>query len=158
MCVIRCAHDCLHDGGVLFDDSFLGADLYEEADPPRSLDEAFDGLERLGPELSSAGWSCRFYSRLSPADRIYLGASLEGEIATGEELLLSVCREFYPRISLFLFRTEMEGMCEFILIPWEGVHVTPAAMLAAANDVLMNLVGVVAWDPHDELRRFTDSV
>jgi hypothetical protein len=148
----------VHDVGVLFDDSFIGADLHEEAEPPRSLDEAFDGLERLGPELSSAGWSCRFYSRLSPADRIYLAASLEGEIATGDELLLSVCREFYPRISLFLFRTETEGMCEFILIPWEGASVMPAALLAAANEVLMNLVDVVAWDPHDELRRFTDSV
>ena len=140
------------------DDSFLGADLHEEADPPRSLDEAFDGLERFSPELSSAGWSCRFYSRLSPADRIYLATSLEGEIAAGDELLLAVCREFYPRISLFLFRTETEGMCEFILIPWEDAHVTPAAMLAAANDVLMNLVDVVAWDPRDELRRFTDGV
>src|SRR3954469_24497372 len=124
---------CLQDVGVHFDDSFLGADLHEEADPPRSLDEAFDGLERFSPELSSAGWSCRFYSRLSPADRIYLAASLEGEIATGDELLLAVCREFYPRISLFLFRTEPDGMCEFILIPWEGAVVTPAAILAAAN-------------------------
>jgi hypothetical protein len=149
---------CLHDVPVQFDDSFLGADLHEEADPPHSLDEAFDGLERLSPELSSAGWSCRFYSRLSPADRIFLGASLEGEIATGDELLLSVCREYYPGISLFLFRTETEGMCEFILIPWEGACVTPAAMVAAANDVLMNLVAVVAWDPHDELRRFSDGV
>jgi hypothetical protein len=149
---------CQHDGRVQFDDSFLGADLHEETDPPRSLDEAFDGLERVSPELSSAGWSCRFYSRLSPADRIYLGAALEVEVAVGDERLLAVCREFFPRISLFLFRTETEGMCEFILIPWEGARVTPAAMVAAANDVLMHLVDVVAWDPHDELRRFSDSV
>jgi hypothetical protein len=158
MRVIRPARVFLHDVRVHVDDSFLGADLHDEADPPRSLDEAFDGLERFSPELSSAGWSCRFYTRLSPADRIYLGAALEGEIAAGDELLLAVCREFYPRISLFLFRAETEGMCEFILIPWEGASVTPAAILAAANDVLINLVEVIAWDPHEELRRFTDGV
>jgi hypothetical protein len=32
--------------------------------------------------------------------------------------------------------------------------VNPPLMLAAANDVLINLVDVVGWDPHDELRRF----
>jgi hypothetical protein len=46
-------------------------------------------------------------------------------------------------------------MCEFILIPWEGAVVSPTLMLAAATDVLVNLVEVVAWDPHDELRRFS---
>jgi hypothetical protein len=146
----------LHHVPVHVDDTFLGADLDEDADLPRSLDDALARIEQFSDELSSAGWSCRFYSRLAPAERIYLSAALDAEIPIGDEVLVAVCREFYPRISLFLFRTDTVGLCEFILIPWEGAEVSPAAMLAAANDVLMNLVDVVAWDPHDELKRFAD--
>jgi hypothetical protein len=140
---------------VHIDDSFIGADLHEDDDLPRSLDDACRRVEQFSPELSNAGWSCRFYSRLSPADRIYLASALDVDLSVDEEFLVAVCAEFYPRISLFLFWTEIDGMCEFILIPWEGESVNPPMMLAAANDVLMNLVDVVAWDPHDELRRFS---
>jgi hypothetical protein len=154
MRVIRGRHDWLHDAPVHIDDSFIGADLHGDGDMPRSLDDACQRVEEFTPELSSSGWSCRFYSRLSPADRIYLASALDVELAEGDDFLLAVCAEFYPRISLFLFWTETEGMCEFILIPWEGEAVRPPLMLAAANDVLINLVDVVGWDPHDELRRF----
>jgi hypothetical protein len=154
MRVTRAGLAWLHDARVHIDDSFIGADLHDDGDTPRSLDDACRRVEEFSPELSSAGWSCRFFSRLSPADRIYLASALDVELSAGDDFLLAVCAEFYPRISLFLFWTETEGMCEFILIPWEGEPVNPPLMLAAANDVLVNLVDVVGWDPHDELRRY----
>jgi hypothetical protein len=144
----------LQDARVQIEDSFLGADLADN-DAPRSLAEACRRAEEFSQELSSAGWSCRFYSRLSPADRIYLTMELDVELSGEDDHLVTVCPQFYPQISLFLFWTETEGMCEFILIPWEGAVVSPTLMLAAATDVLVNLVEVVAWDPHDELRRFS---
>src|SRR5438045_713441 len=131
MRVIRGCPDWLHDASVHIDDSFIGADLHGDGDTPRSLDDACQPVEEFIPELSSSGLSCRCYWRLSPAGRIYLAAALDVDLGEGEDLLLAVCAEFYPRISLFLFRTETEGMCEFILIPWEGEAVGPPLMLAA---------------------------
>jgi len=139
-------------------DSFIGADLHDEGDAPRSLEEAVSRLERFTDEVTRAGWYCRFYTRLSFADRLYLAAALDIQVADEDDVLLAVCHEFHPKISLFLFRTETEGLCEFILMPWEGADVKSDAMVAAANDVLANLVQVVAWDPHDELRKFADEL
>src|SRR6476469_9838148 len=89
----------LHDARVHIDDSFIGADLHDDGDTPRSLDDACRRVEAFSPELSSAGWSCRFFSRLSPADRIYLASALDVELSAGDDFLLAVCAEFYPRIS-----------------------------------------------------------
>jgi hypothetical protein len=148
----------LHPGLVHLYDSFLGADLHDDSDQPRSLHEAVDRLERFTDEVTRAGWFCRFYSRLSLADRLYLAAALDIQVADEDDSLLAVCHEFHPQISLFLFRTDTEGLCEFIVMPWEGADVKADAMIAAANDVLSNLVQVVAWDPHEELRRYVDEL
>src|SRR3954464_10907181 len=121
-----------HDAPVHIDDSFIGADLHDVGDTPRSLDDACQRVEEFTPELSSSGWSCRFYSRLSPADRIYLAAALDVDLGEGDDSLLGVCAEFSRRISLFLSGTETEGMCDFILTPGEGEPVTPPLMLAAS--------------------------
>jgi hypothetical protein len=148
-----------HHAEVHVNDCFLGTDLHDD-DAPRSLSEALEAIDRFTPALASAGWYCRFYTRLTAADRLYLTASLDVPVRfdDADDPLLAVCGEFHLGISLFLFRTEIEGLCEFLLMPWEGADLHPSALLAAADDVLSSLVEVVAWDPHGELRRFADDV
>jgi hypothetical protein len=149
-----------HHADVHVSDCFLGSDLHDDLDAPRSLHEALDSIDHFTPELARAGWCCRFYSRLSTADRLYLTATLDVPVRFDDEddPLLAVCGEFHLGLSLFLFRTDVDGLCEFLLMPWEGAELHPAALLTAAHDVLSNLVGVVAWDPHGDLRRFADDV
>jgi hypothetical protein len=129
---------------MLVEDGFVGAALFDE-------------LELSAEEIVRLGWYGRFYSRLSPADRLYLETALEVAVSDDAgEHLLAVRPEFKDRIALFLFRTEVYGLCEFVLIPWEGAEVGAAAILAAATELVDGVIAAVGWDPELELRPFAD--
>jgi hypothetical protein len=133
-----------------FVDRFLGSDLHHEVDPPQTLEAAAHRPDQLSADVAAAGWSCRFYSRLSLLDRTYLETALDVRLATDDDdVLLAVCIDFHPRITLFLFATEVDGLYEFILMPWEGSGISVAEITAAAQDVIDDVVKVIGCEPFD---------
>ena len=136
-------------------DEFLLAELEGSA---TTLIQALARPETLGDDVARGGWCCRFYSRLSPADVHYLESTIDLAMADGteSEALLAVSLEFRPEIMFFLFALDTEGLYEIVLMPWEGASVGAEAMVAAAEEVLLDVVRAIGWNPHLELRRFAD--
>jgi hypothetical protein len=140
-------------------EGFLVAELGDDIAGIWSLEEALARPGRLGQDVAQGGWFCRFYSRLSPADALYLESTLDAALAEKwqDGDLVAVSLDFRPHIALFLFALE-DGLYEIILMPWEGAAVTPEAITLAAVDVLNGIVPAVGWSPHAELRRFADEL
>jgi len=140
-------------------EGFLTAELVDP-DGSATLREALRRPGTLTDEVARGGWSCRFYSRFSPADTYFLERTLD--LAVAEDLdaqsLVAISLDFKPEITLFLFALEEQGLYEIVLMPWEGSPVDAEAMLAAAVDALILIVGAIGWSPRAELRRFADEL
>jgi hypothetical protein len=140
-------------------ESFLTAELVDP-DGAATLREALRRPGSLSDEVARGGWSCRFYSRLSPADAYFLEKTLD--LAVAEDLdgpsLVAISLDFRPEITLFLFALDSHGLYEIVLMPWEGSPVDTERMLAAAVDALILVVGAIGWSPRAELKRFADEL
>jgi hypothetical protein len=140
-------------------DRFLAADLEAEASA-LTLGQALTQPETLSDEVARGGWSCRFYSRLSPADVHYLETTLDLAVADpfDDQALLAVSLEFRPGITLYLFSLDEDGFYEIVLMPLEGSAIPAEAIVKAAEDVLLDVVHAIGWSPRLELRRFADEL
>ena len=140
-------------------DRFLAADLQAET-TALTLCQALVQPETLSDEVARAGWSCRFYSRLSPADVHFLETTLDLEVAEpfDDQVLVAVSLEFRPEITLYLFALEEDGCYEIVLLPVEGSAIPAVAIVNAAEDVLLDVVRAIGWSPRLELRRFADEL
>jgi hypothetical protein len=140
-------------------EGFLTAEL---VDPhgAMTLREALRRPGSLSDEVARGGWSCRFYSRLSPADAFFLEKTLD--LAVAEDLdaqsLVAISLDFRQEVTLFLFALDQQGLYEIVLMPWEGSSVDADTMIAAAVDALILVVGAIGWSPRAELRRFADEL
>jgi hypothetical protein len=141
-------------------DRFLVAELQEEATVAYTLSEALARPETLSDTVARGGWCCRFYSRLSPADVHYLETTLDLSVANAfdDQSLLAVALEFRPQITFFLFALEADGLYEIVLMPWEGATVSAEAIAVAAEDVLLDVVRAIGWNPRLEFRRYADEL
>jgi hypothetical protein len=143
----------MHEG-----EGFMTAELLDP-DGPGSLREALRQPGRLTDEVARGGWSCEFYSRLSPADIYFLETTLDLAVADGEDRsLVAITLDFRPEITLFLFALDTDGLYEMVLMPWEGSSVGADALVAAAVDALIMIVGAIGWSPRAELKRFADEL
>jgi hypothetical protein len=140
-------------------DRFLAADLEAESSA-LTLGHALTQPKTLSDEVARGGWSCRFYSRLSPADVHYLETMLDLAVAEpfDDQALLGVSLEFRPEITLYLFALEEDGFYELMLLPVEGSAIPAEAIVEAAEDVLLDVVRAIGWSPRLELRRFADEL
>jgi hypothetical protein len=125
----------------------------EEPPKPRTLGDLMAELRRVYELAAESGWFCRFHSRLSAADRFYLehacGLKLDDR---PDEPFLAIKDEFRPGLTLYLLRTQTEGMLEIILMPVDRMK--PEQMVAASNEVMFDIVRAIGIDPPIELERY----
>jgi hypothetical protein len=128
---------------------------WKEGEPtrPRSLPELMQQLRAVYELAAESGWFCRFHTRLSEADRFYLEQSCGLKLDDRpDEPFLAIKDEFRPGLTLYLLRTQTEGVLELILMPVDRMK--PEEMVAASNDVMFEIVRAIGIEPPIELERY----